>query len=293
MSGDSDKSFSLVDLGRISKPACKLIDAISSAAGILYEPTRIRRRAKAEADAMIVLAEARGQAQDIEWRAARRLMARETRRQRNIETIVTAAVEQLPDAVSEDRVDEDWIFQFFEHCQDIGEKQMQAVWAKLLAGEVARPGRFSLRTLGVVKELREEDANLFTLFCTSVWHHDGRALPIFPLPHNACLRLLRLPTGAFLQLQSFGLILTYQLGAHGRGFTIPAAELKDLAYYGKRHSLTLPKNKRDLSLGNATLTDVGRELFPIAGSPPSEEYRQMMVDHWGRQGIGVVEHINT
>jgi len=289
MPDDGAQSFSLVDLKHLSEPASKLIDAVSGAIGVLYEPTRIRKKARAEADALVLLAEGRVQAQDIEWRAAQRLMVREARRQKNIETVVRTAVEQLPDTVSEKPVDEDWVFQFFEQCQDIGDEHMQAVWAKLLAGEVTQPGAFSFRTLSVVKTLRVEDANLFTRLSVAVWHHGKAPVPILPDPNAKFLQELGLAGSALLDLQSLGLIVTYQLGSHGPGFAIPARELKDLSYYGRRHLLELPKRMRGLSLGRARLTDTGRELFSITGSSANEEYRQMVIEQWRLQGIQVVE----
>ena len=39
--------------------------------------------------------------------------------------------------------------------------EMQLIWAQLLAGEVAEPGTFSLRTLQLVRNLQESDARLF------------------------------------------------------------------------------------------------------------------------------------
>jgi hypothetical protein len=67
-----DKGFSLVDLGKLSEPATKIVEAVRSAAGVLYEPTRIRRRAKAEADAAVIFAKNKEEVQEIELRAAER-----------------------------------------------------------------------------------------------------------------------------------------------------------------------------------------------------------------------------
>ena len=50
--------FSLIDLGKLSKPISKLIEAVSQGIGTLYEPTKIRRKAKAQADAALIKAEA-------------------------------------------------------------------------------------------------------------------------------------------------------------------------------------------------------------------------------------------
>ena len=51
-------SNSLINLGDLGKPIDTLIHKISDATGVLYEPTRIRRKAKAESDAAIISAKA-------------------------------------------------------------------------------------------------------------------------------------------------------------------------------------------------------------------------------------------
>ena len=51
-------SNSLINLGDLAKPIDTLIHKISDATGVLYEPTRIRRKAEAESDAAIISAKA-------------------------------------------------------------------------------------------------------------------------------------------------------------------------------------------------------------------------------------------
>lgn len=74
--------------------------------------------------------------------------------------------------------DEDWLHQFLDTCKDIGDDRMQTVWGKLLAGEVASLGTYSLLTLNTVRTLRKREADLFTKFCTFVWRLDGELFPI-------------------------------------------------------------------------------------------------------------------
>ncbi len=50
----------LTDLGNLSEAASKLIEAVSNFTGIIFEPTRIRRKAKAEADAKLILEDVPG-----------------------------------------------------------------------------------------------------------------------------------------------------------------------------------------------------------------------------------------
>jgi hypothetical protein len=46
--------------------------------------------------------------------------------------------------------------------QDVSNEEMQAIWGKILAGEIKKPGSFSLRTLDVLRNLSQEEASVFS-----------------------------------------------------------------------------------------------------------------------------------
>lgn len=171
-----DSKFAVVDVGKLSKPLTKLIESVSGAVGAVYEPTRIRRKAKAEADAMIVFADTEI---EVAKRAARRLAIQEVRRQENIETIVDSAAKLLPETVSEEPVDPDWMSRFFADAADVSDEHLQKIWAKLLAQEVAEPNACSRRTLSILKEMNQEDARRFERLCTLVWYGENRGFVPF------------------------------------------------------------------------------------------------------------------
>jgi hypothetical protein len=52
----------------------------------------------------------------------------------------------------------DWFVRFFEDAGNVSDEMMQELWAKILAGEVKQPGRFSLRTLETLKNMSQEEA---------------------------------------------------------------------------------------------------------------------------------------
>lgn len=281
----SNGNFSLVDLKGISEPITKLIETVSNAIGILYEPTRIRREARAEADAAVILAKNKAEIKDIEMRASERFYNQEIRRQRNIENITKKAVDALPERVSKEPLDEDWVYQFFQHCQDIGNDEMQSLWGRLLAGEVTNPGSFSLRTLRLVKEISKEDAHLFTKLCTFVWKDEEQKLfPVILDIYNEHISETGLNFSSLLHLDSLGLIKLETIT--GFALSTDTSEL-NLFYNDKSHFLKLPGGKKDLEIGVALLTAIGAELAPISGTKPSEEYRRWIVDCWRKKDIVV------
>lgn len=108
---------SLVNLGDITKPANTLIKKISEAVGGYFKPHQIKRIAKAEAEASIIKAHAQIEVTDLERRAIARFVAEEARRQENIESITEQALSQLKTGATPDKVEDDWITNFFEKCR--------------------------------------------------------------------------------------------------------------------------------------------------------------------------------
>lgn len=97
---------------------------------------------------------------DIEKRIAARLEYQEGKRQSNIENITQYAVGQLAQEkeIDSERPDSDWVSRFFRIAEDVTTEQMQMLWSKVLAGEVQRLGSFSLRTLELLKNISQKEA---------------------------------------------------------------------------------------------------------------------------------------
>ncbi len=67
----------LVEFGKLAKPVTVLIKKISNATGVLYEPTKIRKKALADADASKTKALMDLEIADIQKRALSRLVTEE------------------------------------------------------------------------------------------------------------------------------------------------------------------------------------------------------------------------
>jgi hypothetical protein len=166
---------------------------------------------------------------------------------------------------------------------------MHAVWARILAGEVTRPGAFSLRTLAVVKMMTPPDAELFSRFCTFVWLEGSDLLPIILDLEDEPVVDKGITYESLLHLQSLGLInLIGSTGLFSMTFT--AEEGSDFSYFGKSYSIAHPHSEIIIEVGKALLTTIGKELMPVAEAQPSHEYRALIVQHWRKQGLHVIEH---
>jgi hypothetical protein len=161
-------SNGVINLGDLSKPITVFIEKLSNAVGLLYEPSHIRQKARAEAYAEKIRAAASIEVSEIQQRGLRRLVLEEGRRQENMERIAEAATGQLGDNAKPEGMDDDWIANFFDKCRNVSDREMPSLWSRLLAGEATRPGSFSKRTIELVSVLDKEDAGSSRSFVLSL-----------------------------------------------------------------------------------------------------------------------------
>jgi hypothetical protein len=271
--------------GGFGRAAEKLADTIRHVVDVVISPDRLRATAQARADVEVILAKGRAEAQDIEARAAERVRRRENRRQINLESITKQAFAALPppEQLSDEPVNQDWTSRFFKECEDISDEQMQQIWARILAGEVARPGSFAPRTLSVTRDLTKQDADLFTRLCQFGW--DIPDAGFVPVIHNIDapeVVAAKMNFAALTHLTSVGLVQLNPLTS----YTIapPMTEIAP-SYYGKAYQLkSHGAQKRTFEFGHVILTAAGAELVRIAGAQGNDEYRQMALETWNLMG---------
>lgn len=103
-------------------------------------------------------------------RAADSFMNREIRRQLNRETIARLAVNLLlggkPQRKDSPReIDDDWLDMFAEAAAGKSDPELQRMLARMLAGEIRKPGSFSPSAIQAVNWLTRKTADQFRRFC--------------------------------------------------------------------------------------------------------------------------------
>jgi len=151
-----DSGCTLLNLGELSKPATILIEKVSNAIGAVYLPHQIKGIARAEAEAGKIRALAEIEITDLQRRAIVRMVQEESKKQENIEAILAGTLENLNETSKPEKLDDDWISNFFEKCRVISNPEMQSLWSKILSGETNSPGTFSRRTIDLVSTLGKE-----------------------------------------------------------------------------------------------------------------------------------------
>lgn len=177
------------DLAGISQPLKRLVDVIAQGVGAVSRPYLIKKNAEAKAYEIKVISQAMAESRKLltgtdyedgkikilassdtsspvlalPERVANRNEYQEFRKQQNIESVCANAAEELAgdSQVPENKPEPEWIDHFFEIAEKISTEDLQYWWGKILAGEIKKPGSFSLRTLELLKNMSRQEAEIF------------------------------------------------------------------------------------------------------------------------------------
>jgi hypothetical protein len=284
---------SLIDLSKLSEPATVLIEKISNAVGIIYEPTRIVKLAQAQAHVELIKYNNQRTLSELEKRAALSLIEKEVRKQENIENITAHAIKALPENSTPNEVSDDWLSYFFSHCETVSDSDMQRVWGELLARESDRKRSFSKKTISILSTLERSDAEDFVKFCQfRVNHGSTSELAIFSL-EDSFYREYGVNFGIALHLQSLGLVHYSETG-----FAISVSKELEVApgdedhyiyksaYFNTELEYSFPIMGEDdlsndnpqLSTGCVNFTEAGQAISRICDVQPNPKF----IEYYGK-----------
>lgn len=280
----------LVNFEGTSGPATALVEKISEGIGGLCRPWQIKRVARAEAEADKIKALAQIDIGELQRRALTRFVAEETQKQENIENITRMAIEDLKDDAKPQDMENDWIANFFDKSKLISDKEMQSLWAKVLAGEANRPGKYSKRTVNFLSSIDKSDAELFTKLCGFCWLMGENVIPIYD--HNDNIYKDNSVTFAALRhLEDLGLIKFDLATTYQRIYS--ANEFVSI-YFGNIVFLKFPSDINNIfNIGHVMLTKIGQELTPISGAKPVEGFFDYIINKWRNKGYIPFSYLNV
>jgi hypothetical protein len=272
----------LINIGELSKPATVLIEKISDAIGGIFKPYQIVRVAKAEAEAEKIRTDSKIVVEDIHRRAMRRFLEEEAKKQKNIEEITQKALPNLDDDAKSEKVENDWISNFFDKCRLISDSEMQILWSRVLSGEANSPGSYSKRTVNFLSSLDKNDAGLFTKLCKFGWMIDEFTPLIYDVRNNIYNKH-KINFGTLSHLESIGLIKFNDFGGYR---SIGLSKKVVILYYGRQILLEFEKESgNELNIGKVFLTKIGQELAPICGSSPDQDFYEYICEKWKKEGL--------
>lgn len=275
-------SGNLLNLGDLAEPATVLIEKISSAIGVLYEPKRIRKEAAAKADAALIEANNQIFIGELEKRALARFVEEQAREQKCIEDITTKSLPKLDPKSDPAKMDQDWISNFFGKCRNFSDQEMQELWSTILASEANAPGSVSKRTIDFVAAMDKTEAELFANVC-NFSDNSWKEILIFDVSKEF-LEKYALSWEVLSHLDSIGLInLSNPISSFGRVGL-------EKVFFIKVQNAILQVEMEDgrgdqvLDAGKVMLTRLGKELRRFVEINPVENYLDLCLEHWLSNG---------
>lgn len=265
------------------KPVEKLIEVISQGIGTLYRPRSIRNEAKAKAFEIEIIEKAKSKAlaegneteADSYIKIQERLLARELKRQENIDAVSDIAYNELSheNYISDEKVNPDWTARFFNIVEDVSDEEMQTLWGKILAGEVKQPNSYSLRTLEILKNLSKEEANIFTKFAKLALAAGAEKFVANPENNRFLMSELGIEFTDRLLLEEAGLI-----AANDLHYTFSKKNALSSLVFGEYVIIVDRKDVADQWLSVLAFTKAGAEMLKLIEQPLNMNYLKKIAE---------------
>ena len=262
--------------------------------------------AKAELAASAMLAKAgvpQSLLEEIEGEIDQRIDTLFEKRLSNLAQIVTKAKDALPPGqVPDVEPDLAWTSSFSEAAQDVSDEEMQEMWARVLAGEVARPGTTSLRTMNVLRNLDQATAQKFRRLCSiavstiraeeldhRVVSLEGKAGGNSLRDYGLAFDVLNLLNEHELIIADYNSWYDYRLCiTRQRADGLGREALLGFRYQGQEWAF-VPHGERDQSkefkVSGIALTRAGKELSRVVELETVPEYDEALRGYFAKQGL--------
>ena len=160
---------------------------------------------------------------------------------------------------AEGSYDFDWFIRFYESAGNISNEQMQDLWAKILSGELVKPGTYSIHLIEILKNMNKKDAELFELICSkSLCYGNDR----FIVNDEIYQSMNRIRYSDLMRIQELGLINATPLIM----YKIRICSETEVLFSNENYEIivsSINKSIDYLEFEQFPFTTVGRELSSI------------------------------
>jgi uncharacterized repeat protein (TIGR03899 family) len=222
----------------------------------------------------------------VEDRSIKRERLATLRKQKNIETIMEKTFAFCASNSIDKRTDLDWFNRYITLAEDVSNKTMQDLWAKILAGELSRPGSYSLKALKVFRDMSITDAKLLAKACSlAVKDQSKKNIRIVSGTYQqpGLFNFLNKDRQSYINLSHFGLNyadilsladnhLLYQ--QESESSMMASGETLNLNYNGV--PLKLTGKKQNTAIQFYKFTPIGTELAHLISDKPNDDFLAML-----------------
>lgn len=305
------------DFAGLSEPLKRLIEVVAEGIGGISKPVLTRKNADAKANEIKAVAKAIAESQkllgpvkydageiiiesdqnqniaelpdaDFDRRVISRIAYQEAKRQDNIEKITQYAAEDLDgnEEMGSERPESNWTARFFRIAEDISAEEMQALWGKVLAGEVKRPGSYSLRTLDVLKNISQKEAETFVRVARIAFFSGNKAFVPNPDHGKYLKEHFNITFLDLLLLREIGLLAPSDLE-----FSLSPADEDNQTVMTCGSTCVLmdrPAGTPKQPIQAVVFTEIGKQLVQLVERTPAEpQYIEKFASFFQKPGVVV------
>lgn len=219
--------------------------------------------------------------------AARREHILSTNRMRNLQQVLEHALSVNIEVSNKESLDPDWFFSFAKFAEDIHSPAMQSLWGRIIAVEISQPGSFSLRTLGLLKQLTQRDAKVFSKVASIASRKKSDPTPRILVGYYqkpTLLSWLSGPANPHLNLSQFGITYPDLLALIDMGL-IFASEIETGELDPDRReqwrcqdaNFSLSPKRGSTALIYYKFTSVGSELYRLVSKQSRHDYVEQLL----------------
>jgi hypothetical protein len=276
----------------LGRPAEATVKGVGGWLGDMLSPLTAGQRAKGDRKKLESIIEL----EEIRIRAGARLQAAYVEEQRNLEAVMSKAMPLIEAAARPDEVSPDWRAAFKSKAKMTSEDDLQEVWARILAGEVNRPGTHSKRLLSTVEVIGKSEAERFQAVCSVSSDPGLGTARLWPYPfiydlNDPLIQGVGLSPDSLISLQGMGL-LRYEsvFGTSGVG---PAPGTLLVSLFSELYALVTHEATDSVEVGLVSFTELGIELFRILDVKKAKGLRGYLSQRWKVRGIKVYRALLT
>lgn len=218
----------------------------------------------------------------IEDRSNKRERLANLRKQVNIEEIMEKTFAFCANKSLDKRPDLDWFDRYITLAENVSNKTMQDLWAKILAGELSRPGLYSLKALKVFRDMSIVDAKLLAKACSlAVKDQSKKNIRILSGTYQqpGLLNFFNKNRQQYINLSHFGLNYADILSLADNNLIFKQESESSimengetLNFYYNGLPLKLSCKKANIAIQFYKFTPIGTELANLITDKPNDEF---------------------
>ena len=176
----------------------------------------------------------------------------------------------LEDAQSE--IDDDWLNTFSSFASRKSREDVQSLWARLLAGEIRKPGSFSLRTLQHLSVVSAEDASFIYRFMQYVIDSSQ----LYAGENSEFITV-----DEHLRLEHLGVIHPNSL--HYLEYKLTPGQKIGIRLHTAEVIEVVGTKEHKVNLNVSFLTPFGKDLYAVSNKePPPREYARAIAQNFSQ-----------